>query len=154
MKVTGQSQGAILGGVTQKGKEGMITVNDLTYGLISPRDAASGQATGRRQHQPVQVTVPTGRQTPKLFTAEVNNENLTLVEIDFWLPAAGGGGGQALGFVLKLTNAHVSELDVSFESAGNTGELLDQYSFTFQKIELTWTNPLTVAIDDWSSQPT
>jgi len=154
LKITGQKSGQIAGGVTQKGREGSIYVDDLAYGVVSPRDPASGLPTGRRQHQPVQVTVPTGRQTPLVFNAAVTNENLTMVEVDFWLPGAGGRGLETLAFTLKLTNASISEFDLNLETdTSGSSSLLDKYSFTFQKIELTWTDGGITAEDDWSPSP-
>jgi type VI secretion system secreted protein Hcp len=64
LSIKGQKQGDIKGAVTQKGREGKILVTDYTYSVLSPRDAATGLPTGKRQHQPMQVVVPTGPQTP------------------------------------------------------------------------------------------
>ena len=145
MKITGQKQGVIKGAVTSKGRENTIEINDLTYGVVTPRDAASGLPKGKRQHQPIQVTVPTGPQTPELFTAIASNENLTSVEIDFYL---GAGGREKLAFTIKLTNASISEFDLNLES---DTDLLDQYSFTFQKIVLTWAAGGITGEDDWEA---
>ena len=149
LHIKGQQQGDIRGGVLQKGREGKILVSDYTYSLISPRDLASGLATGRRQHQPVQVVAPTGPQTPKLLKALVSNENLTEWELDVWIPQTHGGtgtGAEVLAFTIKLTNASVSEVDLNWGP-------LDQYSFTFQRIDWTWTVGGITAFDDWNSSP-
>ena len=47
LKLTGQKQGDIQGGVTQKGREGKIMVIAVSHEIVSPRDANSGQATGK-----------------------------------------------------------------------------------------------------------
>src|SRR4051812_27559562 len=44
-----KKQGDIKGSVTQKGREGAIAVHSFHHHIQSPRDAASGQATGKRQ---------------------------------------------------------------------------------------------------------
>jgi type VI secretion system secreted protein Hcp len=156
MTVTGQRQGQIKGPVTQKGRVDQIKVLDLSYAVVSPRDPASGLPTGKRSHQPVQVTVPTSRQTAQMFDAAVNNENLTSIVIDFWflnaVNSAGGSGAETKAFILKLTNANIAEFDLNMESGIPRTDLVDQYSFTFQKIELNWIpNGGISASDNWSA---
>ncbi len=43
----------------------------------SPRDVATGQASGKRIHKPILVTKEWGAASPQLFQALVTNENLT-----------------------------------------------------------------------------
>jgi type VI secretion system secreted protein Hcp len=147
LKVTGAKQGQIKGGVTQKGREGTIPVTAFSYGVISPRDSASGLPTGKRQHRPVLVTSPTGPQTPKLFEALVTNEDLTAVELDVYEPNR--TGVESLALTIKLTNASQAELDVDEQPSGAAETLADHYSFTFQKIEVTWVPGKIVGSDDW-----
>jgi type VI secretion system secreted protein Hcp len=158
MKVTGQKQGQIKGDATQKGKEGQIEILDLTYSLISPRDAASGLPTGKRLHKPVTVTARTGRQTPLLFSSASQNENMTKVEIDVYLPTIHNGadtGTTSIGFRIDLVNASVSEFDLNLAPENSLAtDLLDQYSFTFQKITLTWLDGGITATDDWEAPVT
>jgi type VI secretion system secreted protein Hcp len=155
MKITGQKSGAINGPVTKKGHENTIEVLDLTYSLLNPHDLASGLASGKAQHQPVQVTVATGKHTALLYGSAVAGENLTSVEIDFYTTSASGAGtGAATGqeqqlFMIKLTNAAISEFDLNLDSSGASADLLDQYSFTFQKITMTYPKGGYSAVDNW-----
>ena len=52
-------------GVFAAAKGGSIAGLRFGYSAKSPRDAASGQATGRRQHGPVVVTKTVGTASPR-----------------------------------------------------------------------------------------
>jgi type VI secretion system secreted protein Hcp len=147
MHVHAQKQGEIKGDVTAKGYEGWIEVDDASYAVVSPRDLATGQASGKRQHKPVSVTTPTGKHTPLLFEAVVTNEILQ-VTIDFFLTTASAKGSGTPAFTIELTNAALAGFDFN-EQSGNDGFLRDRYEFTFQKIELTWAKGGISAGDDW-----
>jgi type VI secretion system secreted protein Hcp len=149
LKVEGTKQGQIKGSVIVKGREGTIPVTAFSYSVITPRDSASGLPTGKRQHRPLVVTSPTGPQTPKLFTAIVTNEVLKTVELDIYEPTK--TGVETLALTITLTNALLAELDLGEELVGAAEVLSDRYSFTFQKIELTWVPGKIVASDDWET---
>src|SRR5687768_5932326 len=53
LKVTSEKQGWIRGSCMQKGQQDLIEVESWGWGVQSPRDAASGLATGKRQHKPI-----------------------------------------------------------------------------------------------------
>jgi len=84
LTLKGQKQGNIAGGVTQKGREGTIAVQYLQSKIVSPRDAASGLPTGKRQHEPLVFRKAIDKSTPKLLSAMVNNENLTNATFKFY----------------------------------------------------------------------
>src|SRR5215213_2996325 len=73
MTVKGQRQGTIKGGVIQKGREGKIMVIAVSHEIVSPRDPASGQPTGKRLHKPVVVTMEWDQSIAGLFQAQANN---------------------------------------------------------------------------------
>jgi type VI protein secretion system component Hcp len=56
-------------GVFAAAKGGNIAGLRFGYTVKSPRDAATGQATGRRQHGPVVVTKMVGTASPQIFQA-------------------------------------------------------------------------------------
>jgi type VI secretion system secreted protein Hcp len=151
LQIKGQKQGVIKGDVTQRPELGSIRVNELSYGVLSPRDPASGLPTGKRQHQPVAVVVTTGPQTPLVFNAIVTNENLVDVKIDLYEPTP--TGLQALALTIELTNASISDFELSYTS-GTPGVLQDRYSFTFQKIVVRWVNGAITGEDDWETPVT
>jgi len=117
---TGQKSGKFADGVA---------IIAVSHEIVSPRDAASGLPTGKRQHKPLTIRMAWGPSSPLFVSALVNNENLTKVEIDF-------SGG-----TITLTNASVSD----YQQHGGTVS----FSFTYQKIE--WDAGNNVAQDDWEA---
>src|SRR5829696_8166488 len=93
LKLKGQKQGEIKGGVTQKGREGKIAVIAVSHEIVSPRDAASGLPTGKRMHKPFVITKELDKSTPLLYNVLVNNENITEWELQFWTPQISARSG-------------------------------------------------------------
>jgi type VI secretion system secreted protein Hcp len=156
LTLKGQKQGDIRGGVTQKGREGSIVVHAVRHQVLSPRDAGSGQATGKRVHTPLVITKELDKSTPLLYRALVGNEILEWT-LRFWRAEASGvgagAGAERQNFTIKLTNATIASID--FRQADNqTAELAklveyEEVAFTYQKIEWTWTDGAITASDDW-----
>ena len=107
-----------------------------SYGVKSPRDPATGQATGKRQHGPVKVVTPTSKNSPLFMQAAATNEKLKSVVLNFWTPSKSGMDVNF--FTIRLTNA-------SILSAKLFGQLvldpslvkypeLDEIEFTFETI--------------------
>ena len=69
LKLKGQKQGEIKGSVTQKGRENTILVFAVDHSIVSPRDSASGQATGKRIHKPFKITKEVDKASVPLFCA-------------------------------------------------------------------------------------
>lgn len=69
----------------------------------SPRDAASGMATGKRQHKPITITKPIDKASPKLAKALANSIPLTNVQIE------------VDGHVTVLKKAHVTSIETDAE---------------------------------------
>src|SRR5437764_13583259 len=90
LSATGQKQGQIKGSVTQKGREGFIAVYAVNHEIISPRDAASGLPTGKRQHKPFVIRKEIDKSSPLLFKVFVTNETLTEVVLKFFAATANG----------------------------------------------------------------
>ena len=132
---TGQKQGVIKGG---DGSKTQIDISGFTEGVISPRDAASGLPTGKRQHKPITITKEIDAASPLLYNACVTNENLSQVVINLYSP-----GGSTPTTMVKLTNASCADL----EHDGQT----ETISFTFQKITWTYINGGITAEDDWEA---
>ncbi|MEQ1621765.1 MAG: type VI secretion system tube protein TssD [Methylococcales bacterium] len=131
----------------------IIYANAVSYSVISPRDAASGLPTGKRQHKPVTITKPMSEASPLLFNAIATNENLNSVTIQFI------GTDKSLGPKIKLTNANIASfaphsqgLIADKQTAGVVTPIfseLEDVSFTFQKIEITYGS--YSAMDDWEA---
>ncbi len=161
LKLKGQKQGEIKGSVTQKGREGSIMVIAVSHEIVSPRDAASGLPTGKRQHKPFVITKELDKASPLLYNILVNNENISEWQLQFWTPqlsAATGAGQEKQHFTIKLTNANIAGID--FRMANNKHpELMkfaeyEEIAFTYQKIEWTWNDGGITAMDDWEAPVT
>src|SRR6267142_926076 len=110
LTLKGQKQGATKGSVTQKGREGSISVQYMQSEIISPRDPSSGLPTGKRQHKPFVLRKVLDQSTPKLINALVTNDNLTEATFNFWKPSATGAETQH--FTIKLTNANIASFNL------------------------------------------
>ena len=77
LRLKGAKQGVIQGSSTQRGQEGKIVVVASNHEIIVPRDAATGLATGKRQHAPIIITKEIDKASPLLYTALVTNEQIT-----------------------------------------------------------------------------
>jgi type VI secretion system secreted protein Hcp len=153
LTILAEKQGPIRGSVTQKGREGKILVFAVTHEIVCPRDPASGRPTGKRVHKPFIVTKELDRSTPLLFSVLTNNENIKEWELQLWQPSPTGVERQH--FTVRLTNANIS--GIYFRMANNRSakaSRLPEYeevSFTYQKIEWTWTEGGLSTGDDWET---
>ncbi len=127
LAVTGQKQGSF----------GQMILIGMSHEIVSPRDAASGQATGKRQHKPFTIVKEWDKATPLLLNALTTNETLTSVLIGLLKP-----NGQQFA-TIKLTNAQLSH----YVANG----LTEHWSFTYQKITWTHVDGGTTAEDDWEA---
>ena len=129
MKITGQKMGVLKGDSTLKGHQDEIVVSGYTFELASPRDTATGQATGRVQFKPVTITKQVGASSPQILAAAATNENLTSVVINFW--RTDKTGVETNFYRVTLTDANIS--DVKQYSSGDT--VKEDVSFFFRKIK-------------------
>ena len=129
IQIVGSQQGAF----TQT----PVPIGGLDHEIVSPRDVATGQASGRRQHKPITFVKVMGAPTPMLLNALVNNENLPTVKI-----AITDGTSNTV-MTIELTNASVA----SWTQVGDH----ERVSMTYQKITWTWLDGGITAEDDWAT---
>jgi len=156
LHLKGKKQGEIKGSVIQKGKENKIQVIAVSHDLSSPKDAATGLASGKRIHRPFVITKELDRASPLLYTALCNNELITEFELQFWTAQNRGAAGVAAEkqhYTIRLINASIS--DIKFRMPNNKNpELADlaeyeEVSFVYQKIDWTWKDGSITAEDEW-----
>ena len=151
-----QKQGQIKGSVTQKGREGWILVYGFHHEIVSPRDAASGLATGKRQHKPLSITKEIDKSTPLLYQAFVNNENFSEVILRFFTSDLKVAGKEIQNYTIKLINANIISIvdDMANNKIAENAKLpiLEIISFSYQKIEWTWTDGAITATDSWETK--
>jgi type VI secretion system secreted protein Hcp len=153
LKLKGAKQGDIKGSVTQKGRADKIMVIAVQHEVSSPRDAASGLPTGKRQHHPFVITKELDKSTPLLFNALCNNESITEWELQFWQPSSTGVEKQH--YTVQLTNASIAWIR-SIMPNNKHPELMkfseyEEIGFTYQKITWTWMDGGITAEDDWEA---
>jgi type VI secretion system secreted protein Hcp len=155
LQLKGQRQGNIDGSVTQKGREKSILVHGFDNQISAPHDAATGLPTGKRLHQPVTIVKEVDQSSPKLWTALVNNENLTEWVLKFWSTDLAQPDTEKQIYTVTLTNASIASMREFMGDNQNAAQaklpLQEQISFTYQKIEWAWANPTTVAMEDWET---
>jgi type VI secretion system secreted protein Hcp len=127
---------------------------ELDFGLRTPIDAASGQRSGKHQHDPVVLIKELGPSTPQFFAALVDNETLTSVVCDCY-GVEKAGGKEELYFTIKLSNASVASTQVQKPNNKYPDLMkvpdLQRISFTYEKIEWAWKNGAS-ASDDWQER--
>ncbi len=160
VSIEGTKQGKFKGESPKKEQAQKIPGLSFQYEVISPRDPATGQHSGKRQHRPVSFVKEWGAATPQLFQALVGNEVLKTVKFEF-IQMDKGTGQEGIYFTIDLANASVADIKQfsgtadAAESAKHTSSQgskeLETISFTFQKITLTHVKEKTSAMDDWES---
>jgi len=153
LKIVAEKQGAILGSVTQKGREGSIQVIAAMHEIVSPRDPASGRPTGKRVHKPFVVTKVLDRSSPLLYSVLCNNENIKSFELQFYTPDKTGIERQH--YTVRLENANISSIIFRMPNTRNkiASQLpeREEVAFTYQKIVWTWNEGGISADDDWET---
>jgi type VI secretion system secreted protein Hcp len=151
LRVVGTKQGEIRGSVTQKGREGRIAVIAMSHEILSPRDATTGMATGKRQHNPLVITKEVDRASTGLRTMLIANEVAKEWELLFFRPSSTGVETQYL--TIRLTNAAIASIDMTMPNNKDVEltklETFEDVAFVYQKIEWTWVDGGLVAVDDW-----
>ena len=153
LRLKGETQGDILGSVTQAGREDSILVIATSHELISPRDAASGLPTGKRQHKPFVITKEVDKASPMLYYSLTNNENIVNWELQFWQPSKSGKEMQH--YTIKLHNASIA--GIRHEMLNNKypenmqHKEREHVSFVYQKIEWIWVDGGISSEDDWET---
>jgi type VI secretion system secreted protein Hcp len=141
MTVEGTKQGKFTAEGTGAKFAGKIELAGYIQEITSPRDAASGLATGRRTHQPVTLLKVAGGSSPQFVSAISTNEILKTVLIEFYRPHPSGNGTEIIAYTVLLENVTVSgykqfvgPLDNERFNPANNTLLYDEIKLTYQKI--------------------
>lgn len=148
-KIEGTQQGIIRTDNPVKGLEDSIPILSIASDVSVPFDAATGQAVGRRQHQPLTLVKNLDKASPLLFLMAVTNE--VVKQVDCVLYRSQPTGETQPFFRIQLRNARVVEDSVSGNGAVNQG-LRETVRFSYEKILLEDIPGKTSAEDEWRSQ--
>jgi len=126
-------------GIDSERPEKGIEIQAFSHDVKSPRDAASGLATGKRQHQPsfsdISVSKVCDKATPKLFLACCQGTHFPSATITCRKTSSTGQGSVPY-MVVRMQDVMVS----SYQASGATGDegATNSFSLSFQKIEITF----------------
>ena len=152
LKLAGVKQGEIRGSVTQKGREGKIAVIAVSHEIVSPRDATTGQATGKRQHRPLLITKELDRSSVPLRQMLIGNEPAKDWELQLYRPIS---GTETLYLTIRLTDAAIASIEMQMPNnrdvALTNRETFEEIAFVYSKIEWTWADGGLVAADDFGA---
>lgn len=153
LKLEGETQGQVKGSVTQVGREDSIMVIAVNHEILTPRDAASGMATGKRQHKPLVITKEVDKSTPLLYNILTNNENCTKWSLEFWQPSSSGKEFQH--YTIELINANLCSIKLEMLNNKYPENMQlkerEHVAFTYQKIIWTWNDGGITAEEDWET---
>src|SRR5512139_1240217 len=65
-------------------KDGNIELLAVEHALISPRDSASGMATGKRQHLPITITKVPDQTSPFFYESLARNREIPQADLLFF----------------------------------------------------------------------
>jgi type VI secretion system secreted protein Hcp len=149
--IEGTKQGKFKGESIRGAHKDKIEGLALEWKVTSPRDVATGQASGKRQHLPIKITKEWGPASPQIFQSLCTNEVLKSVLFEFIRTT--DDGKEEVHHTIKLVNATVSELKpfismTKHEERTDVHEL-EEVSFTYQRVEIENKTGKTMATDDW-----
>jgi type VI secretion system secreted protein Hcp len=150
----GETQGKIEGGVTLPGGEGSIMVIAYSHIINSPRDPATCQPAGKRNHLPLSITKEIDISTPLLFKAFADNERMTLFTLEFWQPASTSAEEQYYTVELEdayITGIHQEMLNNKYPENMQHKER-EHISFSYSKVTRTWMDGGITAYDRWDAE--
>ena len=137
-------------------RDGTIECASFTYGLVTPRETATGALTGRRQHTPVSIHKRIDKSTPLLIKALCQNEPVTSARFNFYRPAVDGSGAEEHYYTVLLENGYVSAVKQVSEDAVMAGEaappMMEEVSFVFQDISWTYEIGGATHFDSWKGE--
>lgn len=145
MTITGQRQGVIHG----TGPQGSIKLMSLASKALTMSEVRSGvPERSKRPWSEIVVTKTVDKSSPLLKRALAGNEPMTITIV-----VNRPGTANRL-YTITLTNAHISSIKTAAddESPKESVAETESISFTFQKIEWTYTrgNATKTMSDDWT----
>ena len=153
MTAEGTKQGKFKGESTRAAHKDKSPCIQFQYGVKSPRDVATGLASGKRQHEPFVVTKEISAASPQFFQACTTNEVLKTVLFEFVQTTK--EGKEEVYYTVKLTNATVAFVKQYQATSAKHGDATDVHAledigFTFNKIDMENKIAKTAASDDWT----
>lgn len=136
MNIVG-NQGSFQGDPKSPHGREWIPVTQYNMSLEKPRDAATGQAAGKRQHDPIRITKEVDEASPKILKAASTGGHLK--QVVFQVYRTGAGGREELYETIRLINPIISSVHASGGGAGKSSAPQEELSFAYEEIQYTYT---------------
>jgi type VI secretion system secreted protein Hcp len=136
ISIKGQKRDQFSGDGSNKQNKDRILIPSFSFSGESPRDVASGQASGKQHYQPIIIHKRWGEASTQVHEALATNETSPSVFIEFI--TTDPRGAEVVDHSFSLTNATISALSDFTEGAQSARQIdeLEEISFSFQKIEI------------------
>jgi type VI secretion system secreted protein Hcp len=121
------------------------TVMSFTHEVLSPRDAASGLATGKRMHKPFVITKELDKSIPLLYKMIASGQQVQVSVVQNLCSDNNHHDCSITQYLMK--NAFVNAVSVD----GTPGKSVVILAFTYDKIVITDLAGKVSSIDDWWS---
>jgi type VI secretion system secreted protein Hcp len=112
--LTLENGGKVDGATLKASRKGSFDGWELYHEVTSPRNPATGQATGKRTHKPFAICAAYGPWTPQCWDALARNEAFKEVKIECYSPNVltkmGGVGQETLHYRVTLNEAFLSRM--------------------------------------------
>jgi type VI secretion system secreted protein Hcp len=119
---------------------GPVPIVGFATGVVSPRDPATGLATGKRQHKPVVVRRAIDGLDATVLTKAAQNATLGTITIEVQRPE---------GSVHTYTYTNTRAVAVEDAGAAGAGVSTQELQFVYEKVDISIGGVL--ASDDWSA---
>ncbi len=155
LKLKGAKQGDIKGSSTEQTLERTDSIECTSFSLpiVSPRDRATGLASGRRYYEPIRFTKNFDMATPCIASAITTNELIEKAEFKFFDVVS---GSEALIYTIEALNgaisAHRQFVSDTLDPVSASRPPQEEVSLVFKSITGTWAAPANSWQDTWTSQ--
>jgi type VI secretion system secreted protein Hcp len=136
MTIQGEKQGKFKAESTRNGEIGLVSI---VHERIAPE-----RARGMKGHNPIVVTKEVDAASPQLFQALNTHERLPVVALNIQSQGAGAGAGLRIAERVELRNATIT----SVRKVGR----LEEITFAYEAITVSWSDGSKSASDDWTTQ--
>jgi type VI secretion system secreted protein Hcp len=140
MTIEGAKQGKIKGGDVKTAGTEQIRLTDVVRNDAPGGSAASGMATGRRQHGTITIVKEIDKASPMLYQAMSSNE---VFQVSIVYPA-GSAKTEKAAQKIDLSDAMITSIQ-------NTGTA-ETIKLTYRQIEVTYVNGNKSAQDAWDAK--
>ena len=139
---------------TSLGRENSIECVYYEQAVRTAREAGSGQATGRRQYEPLLIRKRIDKATPLIAKALCNNQEISAV-FKFFRPNPAGDGTTEQFYTVEIRQGRVSSqkqvVPDSIVPATSTEPPLEEVTFVFHTINWTYTDGGVQHEDTWNT---